>query len=369
MEQRALPGCAGTIRHASTGEVTGGNLVQQNDEQEIAGIHAANVTAWFEANVEGVSPPLEFALIAGGHSNLTFSVTDSQDSVYVLRRPPLGHVLESAHDMGREHRIISALIDTDVPVARTLGLCKETEVNEAPFYVMEYVAGPVLHDAEVASALSDEERQTLGLNVIDVLAALHQINPDDVGLGDLGRKEAYLERQLKRWNKQWEASKTHEIPAMDETSRLLAESMPEQIGATIVHGDYRLGNMIVGEGRIQAVLDWELCTLGDPLADVGYLLNSWIQPGEVEEDVAPTAAGGFPDRHALTARYAEATGRDLQSIDYYRAFSHWRLAAIGQGVYKRYLVGAMGENRDLDLDVYKESVTTRAEAALALLSG
>ena len=189
-----------------------------------------------------------------------------------------------------------------------------------------------------------------------------------MGLGDLGRKEAYLERQLKRWNKQWEASKTHEIPAMDETSRLLAESMPEQIGAAIVHGDYRLGNMIVGDGRIQAVLDWELCTLGDPLADVGYLLNSWIQPGEVEDDLAPTAAGGFVDRDVLTERYAAATGRDLSGINYYRAFSHWRLAAIGQGVYKRYLVGAMGENRDMDLDTYKESVSTRAEAALALLS-
>jgi aminoglycoside phosphotransferase (APT) family kinase protein len=336
--------------------------------QQIEGIHAENVTAWFEQNVEGIQPPLEFTLIAGGHSNLTFSVRDSAGATYVLRRPPLGHVLESAHDMGREHKIISALAGSAVPVAATVGLCKDTAVNEAPFYVMGYVAGPVLHDADAARNLSEDERRELSLHVIDVLAELHQIDPDTVGLGDLGRKEAYLERQLKRWNKQWEASKTHEIPAMEETSKLLAERMPQQIGASIVHGDYRLGNMIVGSGRIQAVLDWELCTLGDSLADVGYLLNSWIMPGEVEDDLSPTAAGGFATREEMTERYAAATGRDLSGIDYYRAFSHWRLAAIGQGVYKRYLVGAMGENRDMDLDTYKQSVTTRAEAALALLS-
>lgn len=334
----------------------------------IEGVNDADVTAWLKHHVPGIAAPLTFELIAGGHSNLTFGVTDAAGEKYVLRRPPLGHVLESAHDMGREHKIVTALADSGVPVAETLGLCRDVDVNEAPFYVMRYVAGPVLHDAEITAQLSMPERESLGHHVVDVLAKLHALDPDDVGLGDLGRKEAYLARQLKRWTKQWEASKTHEIPAMEETSRLLEERMPEQIGATIVHGDYRLGNMIVGAGRIKAVLDWELCTLGDPLADVGYLLNSWIQPGEAEEDVAPTAAGGFPDRDALTHRYAAATGRDLSQINYYRAFSHWRLAAIGQGVYKRYLVGAMGDNRDMDLEVYKTGNTQRAEAALALLS-
>ena len=224
--------------------------------QDVEGIHRENVTAWFTQNVPGIAVPLDFELIAGGHSNLTFSVKDAQGNVYVLRRPPLGHVLESAHDMGREHRIISALAGSAVPVAETVGLCRDREVNDAPFYVMKYVPGPVLHDAEAAQQLPEPQRHSLSLHVIDVLAQLHQINPDDVGLGDLGRKEAYLERQLKRWNKQWEASKTHEIPAMDETSRLLTEQMPQQVGASIVHGDYRLGNMIVGQGAIKAVLDW-----------------------------------------------------------------------------------------------------------------
>ncbi len=333
------------------------------------GIDIDGVTPWLAERIEGLTPPLNFTLIAGGHSNLTYRFVDQNGAAYVLRRPPLGHVLESAHDMGRENRIVSALHLSGVPVAPTFGYCEDKEVNGAPFYVMGFVEGRVLHDAVAAAELPETERQALGENVADVLATLHNLDPDEVGLGTLGRKEAYLERQLKRWIKQWEASKTHEIPEMEACSKRLAEEMPEQIGATIVHGDYRLGNFMVGDGRIRAVLDWELCTLGDPLADVGYLMNSWTQPGEVEGDVTPTAVGGFPSREAMCARYQAATGRNLDGINYYRAFSHWRLAAIGQGVYKRYLVGAMGDNREMDLDAYKQSVQTRAAAALALLGG
>jgi len=335
----------------------------------VEGIRSEAVTRWLIEHVPDLAPPVTFSLIAGGHSNLTYSCVDSRGAAYVLRRPPLGHVLESAHDMGREHRIISALADTDVPVAPTYGLCRDPAVNDAPFYVMKFVEGSVLHDATVVGDVAIAERRGLGEHVADVLATLHGLDPDAVGLGDLGRKEAYLARQLNRWTKQWEASKTHEIPAMDECRRLLEERMPAQIGAGIVHGDYRLGNMIVGGGRILAVLDWELCTLGDVLADVGYLLNAWTDPGDLEGDPSPTAAGGFPSRKEIAERYARATGRDLSGINYYRAFSHWRLAAIGQGVYKRYLVGAMGQNRGLNLDTYKESVSRRAEAALALLTG
>ncbi len=333
----------------------------------VEGINEERVTRWLSQRIPDLRPPLTFSLIAGGHSNLTFRFVDRRGASFVLRRPPLGHVLESAHDMGREHRIVSAMAGTEVPVAPTYGLCEDPEVNGAPFYVMGYMPGKVLHDGETAKSLPEEERYALGLHVVDVLARLHRINPDDVGLGDLGRKEAYLARQLKRWTKQWEASKTHEIPEMEATARLLEERMPEQVGAAIVHGDYRLGNMIVGDGRIRAVLDWELCTLGDPLADVGYLLNSWVEPGEPGAELVPTGVGGFPGREEIRARYEEATGRDLGAINYYRAFSHWRLAAIGQGVYKRYLVGAMGDRPDMDLEAYKTSVHQRAAAALALL--
>jgi aminoglycoside phosphotransferase (APT) family kinase protein len=339
----------------------------------IEGINEGPVTEWLAERIPGLEPPLTFTLIAGGHSNLTYRCVDGRGAAYVLRRPPLGHVLESAHDMGREHRIVSALSGSKVPVAPTFGLCEDPAVNGAPFYVMGFVDGTVLHDAEAARALTSAERGSLGMHVIDVLAALHGIDPDGVGLGELGRREAYLARQLNRWNKQWLASKTHEIPEMEETARLLEARMPEQKGAAIVHGDYRLGNMIVGQiaghGAILAVLDWELCTLGDPLADVGYLLNSWSQPGEAGAELAPTSVVGFPSREALCVRYTAATGRDLSAIDYYRAFSHWRLAAIGQGVYKRYLVGAMGTRRDMNLDAYRDGVQMRAAAALSLLGG
>lgn len=338
------------------------------EAQMVEGIQLEAVTQWLVERLPGLAPPLTFSLIAGGHSNLTYLFVDSNGAEYVLRRPPLGHVLESAHDMGREHRIISALAGSAVPVPATHALCDDPAVNGAPFYVMGFVAGAVLHNAEVAAQLTAQERRELGYHVVDVLADLHHVDPDAVGLGQLGRKEGYIARQLKRWNKQWAASKTEEIPEMETVSALLDEKMPEQVGASIVHGDYRLGNMIVAGGQIQAVLDWELCTLGDPLADVGYLLNNWILPGEDPNGVVPTAAGDFPDRDALLDRYAGATGRDLSGVNYYRAFSHWRLAAINQGVYKRYLVGAMGERIDVDLDAQLEGVKTKARVALELLS-
>ncbi|MDE0061333.1 MAG: phosphotransferase family protein [Gammaproteobacteria bacterium] len=334
----------------------------------VEGINEERVTEWLTARLEDLEPPLAFSLIAGGHSNLTYRFTDQAGSAWVLRRPPLGHVLQSAHDMGREHKIIFGLRDSDVPVPEAIALCRDTGVNDAPFYVMAFVAGDVLHDAGAAGRLGEDQRFAIGMHAVDVLARLHNLEPDTVGLGDLGRREAYLARQLKRWKRQWEASKTHEIPEMEETARILEERMPGQIGSAIVHGDYRLGNMIVGGGRVRAVLDWELCTLGDPLADVGYLLNSWIAPGEADAQ-ATTAAGGFPSRAAISERYERMTGRDLGGIGYYRAFSHWRLAAIGQGVYKRYLVGAMGKRSDFDLESYKSSVSVRAGTALELLSG
>jgi len=337
----------------------------------VDGINESNVNKWLQEVIPDIELPITYTLIVGGHSNLTFKCDDAAGKSYVLRRPPLGHVLESAHDMSREHKIIYALRDSEVPVPGIVGLCTDIGVNEAPFYVMDYVDGPVLNDVDDGEQIVMDDRRKIGLHVIDILAKLHAINPDDVGLGDLGRKEAYLARQLKRWTKQWEATKTHEIPAMEESARILAESMPDQIGATIVHGDYRLGNMIVSGGSVKAILDWELCTLGDPLADVGYLLNNWVSPDEVvlrEGDAPPTVGGGYPEREELCEIYQNKTGRDLSGINYYRAFSHWRLAAISQGVYKRYLVGAMGESRDVDLDKQKDAVSNRANAAYELLT-
>lgn len=337
---------------------------------EVVGIRAENVTAWFAAQLAGVKPPLQFTPITGGHSNLTYLVVDAAARKYVLRRPPLGAVLATAHDMAREHRIISAVAKSRVPVPPALGLCTDTEVNDAPFYVMDFVEGAVLDQAEqVKRFVPEAQRAALGQDVIEILTLLHQVDIDAVGLGELGRRENYLARQLKRWRKQWESSKTRELAAMDTVYDALVSEIPQQPGSSIVHGDYRLGNMLTGENcRIAAVLDWELCTLGDPLADLGYLLNNWAEPGEEEGPAgrgaaqAPTLAPGFPSRAELILHYRERTGYDTSHIDYYRAFQYWRLAAIVEGVLSRYLKGVMSDSPDTEL--FRLQVDMLAASAL-----
>jgi aminoglycoside phosphotransferase (APT) family kinase protein len=345
-----------------------------SNDAGVPGIDPEPVSAWLDEHLH-TSGPYEFALITGGHSNLTYQVTASDGTRLVLRRPPLGMVLATAHDMGREHKIISGVGRTEVPVPRALGLCQDESVNGAPFYVMSYVDGAVLHDAEIVEAEIPEvaTRGTLSRSVVEVLADLHLADPDTIGLGDLGRKEAYLDRQLKRWKAQWESAKTRELPAMDQAFELLTEAKPEQRYTGIVHGDYRLGNMLVdpAAGTVAAVLDWELCTLGDVLADVGYLLNNWAQPGEVTTrgaTQAPTQAGGFTTREELVDAYRERTGFEIANIDYYRAFQNWRLAAIVEGVMARYLKGVMVDD-SVDTDEYKVQIENLADEALNLLRG
>ena len=336
------------------------------------GIDAEKLSSWFESEIPGAEPPLGFSLITGGHSNLTYEVTDAAGHRYVLRRPPTGAVIATAHDMAREFRIISAIAGTGVPVPPTLGLCEDESVNDAPFYVMAFVDGVILQEGGQASELFDEvRRRRIGEAVIEMLAELHLVNPDDVGLGDLGRREAYLSRQLKRWWTQWEKTRTRELSTMEEVYRLLESRMPEQVGAGIVHGDYRLGNMLIdAQGGIAALLDWELCTLGDPMADLGYVMNSWAEPGEEAPTtrdalMSPTTAVGFPSRAEFLARYAELTGRDVSQIDYYRAFQYWRLAAIIEGVLSRYEKGVMGKSPNTE--VFRVQVDTLAAAAMKLV--
>ena len=317
------------------------------DHEAPEGIDAGAVTAWFTDNVDQFDPPLRFELIAGGHSNLTFSVSDTSGRRWVLRRPPLGQVLATAHDMGREHRIISALDPTDVPVPETMGLSAGDSVNGAPFYVMEFVPGTVLRKTSQAEALQPNSRRRAGDSLIDVLARIHAVDIDAVGLGDLGRRDGYIERQLKRWYGQWNKSKTRELPVVDEVFQRLSESIPEQGPATIVHGDYRLDNCLLSDdGDINAVLDWEICTLGDPLADLGLLVVYWGDPDhpEVAVPLSPAAVSGFPSVQDLLSRYATTTGRDLSGIDFYVAFGYWKLACIIEGVYARYVGGAMGDH-------------------------
>ena len=334
------------------------------------GIEHDRVSDWLTANIEGATPPYTFSMITGGRSNLTFTVVDGAGAKYVLRRPPTGHVLATAHDMAREHRIISAVGQTNVPVPRTLGLCTDEAVNDAPFYVMSFVDGVVLDSPDKAALLPADRRAAASDHLIDVLADLHAVDIDAIGLGDLARRDGYIERQLKRWSTQWKKSKTRELPVVDDVATRLAAVVPEQQGVAIAHGDYRFGNCLVDPdaGRVAAVLDWELCTLGDPLADLGYLGVYWVKPDGEGRHNDPTSQPGFPSYESIVERYAARTGRDVSHIDYYVAFSHWRLAVISEGVYARYLHGAMGDDADPaaleQFSVATEHLATLASAAL-----
>ena len=328
---------------------------------EIRGIDVEPVSRWLQAHIVEAKPPFDFSLIAGGRSNLTFRVTGANGVQLVLRRPPLGHVLATAHDMGREHRIISAVGRTAVPVAPALGFCDDNEVNGAPFYVMAYVDGLVADSPAAGLSLSREARKTASESLIDVLVELHAVEPDVIDLGDLGRREGYIERQLRRWSTQWEKSKTRELPIVDEVHRRLSTGLPPQIHTGIVHGDYRLGNCLIDPvtGKLRAVLDWELCTLGDVLADVGYLLVYWSDEGSASRrENDPSGSEGFLTRAQMLDRYATASGHDLAEIGYYEAFSCWRLACIAEGVLARYKAGVMADTHDL----------VTAEAGVSLLA-
>jgi aminoglycoside phosphotransferase (APT) family kinase protein len=335
------------------------------DQQSPEGVDVPKVTAWFEEHVAGIEPPLQFDLIAGGRSNLTFKVTDAKGGTWVLRRPPLGQVLATAHDMSREHTIISALGPTDVPVAPAIGLCTDESVNGAPFYVMDFVDGHILRDVKAAEAFSEGARRTASDSIVDVLARIHAVDPDQVGLGELGRKDSYIARQLKRWHGQWEKSKTRELADVDDVHEGLLANIPEQGPASIVHGDYRLDNcMVDDDGEVIAVLDWEICTLGDPLADVGLLLVYWAEGSDSMNALpgAPTALPGFASRAELLQAYADRTGRDVSGIDYYVAFGYWKLACILEGVYARYIGGSMGSSAS-DFQGFADTVTFLAAAA------
>jgi len=329
------------------------------------GIDQRNLEAWFAATVPGTEMPLRFERIAGGRSNLTYEVRDAGGRGFALRRPPLGKRLGSAHDVSREHRVMSALAPTGVPVPPTLGLCEDESVNGAPFYVMEFVEGPILRSRTDSEQFDSATRREIGERVVDTLVAIHAVDPDAVGLGDLGRKEDYVARQLRRWHGQWEQSKTRELPLVDDLHARLSSRIPDQGPATIVHGDYRLDNMILlPQGEVAAVLDWELCTLGDPLADVGLLLVYWSEQGDELMPLLdpPTTADGFPTRAELRDRYAERSGRDLAQVDFYVALGLWKLAIILEGVFARYRAGAYGK-ADEGFTQFEEMVARLVAAA------
>jgi len=289
-------------------------------------------------------------LIAAGMSNLTYVVTPEgggDDEGIILRRPPTGAVLATAHDMAREHTVISALWSTPVPVPRTLHLCTDASVLGAPFYLMERVQG--LHvTTAFPPGYADEpaQRRRIGESLIDVLADLHQVDYAAVGLSEFGRPEGFMARQVRRWNKQWEATRDQDRPGLDALAARLAETVPETQRSGIVHGDYRLDNCLLDPqepGGIKAVLDWEMSTLGDPLADLGMLFVYWGQEGEEHpaSQSVITALPGFPTRREVAERYAKRTGTDLSALNWYVAFAYFKFAAIVAGIVARSAAGAM----------------------------
>jgi aminoglycoside phosphotransferase (APT) family kinase protein len=317
-----------------------------------AGVDLDRLRPWFARHVDGAGDaPLHATLVAGGRSNLTYFVSDGTHE-WVVRRPPLGHVLPTAHDMGREYRVLSALAPTPVPVPRPLAFCDDLEVNDAPFYVMEKVDGVILRTPSDLATLSADEARRCSEALVDVLVDIHAVDYEAVGLGDFGRPAGYLERQVRRWGEQWERSKTRELPAIDELARRLRAALPESPPPTIVHGDYRLDNTMLDPsdpGRIVAVLDWEMATLGDPLADLGLFLVYWARDDNELQGVgaAIDTSAGFLTRTEIVDRYASRSGRDVSALDFYEVLAAYKLAIILEGIHARFLMGkTLGEGFD-----------------------
>lgn len=287
-----------------------------------------------------VHGPLTGRLIEGGRSNLTYAVADGQ-SKWVVRRPPLGHVLATAHDMRREHRVISALHPTDVPVPAPVLLCEDEEVLGAPFYVMEFVTGTPYRTADQLAPLGPERTRDAVLSLVDTLVDLHAVDPAEVGLADFGRPEGFLDRQLRRWGKQLDASRSRDLAGVDELHAALGRSLPDSPAPAVVHGDYRLDNVLIGENdTIRAILDWEMSTLGDPLTDLGLLVMYSVPLEVPNSPVSTTAsAAGHPSPAELVERYAARSGRDVSAVAWYTAFAWFKLAVILEGIHYRYTLG------------------------------
>ncbi len=323
--------------------------------EPLRGLDVDAVGRWMIDRVAGCVGPLAFSLIAGGHSNLTYGASDAVGHEYVVRRGPLGHSGGRAHDMGREYCVIAALAGTPVPVPQALALCDDETVNGGSFYVMSRVEGAVVDNTAAADAhLPDvAARRRAGEQIVDVMADVHRVDIDAVGLGDAAKREDFLVRQIKRFRAMWQHNATRELPVVDSLADRLARLAPPQRYTGIVHGDYRLGNVMVAtDGTLAAVLDWELWTLGDALADLGFILNNWYEPDDptplIFIERPPTSTGHFGSRADVIERYAKRTGFDVSAVDYYRGFQHWRMAVLAEGVKKRYETAQLA-NADIDM--------------------
>ncbi|WP_433193678.1 phosphotransferase family protein [Nocardia sp. CA-107356] len=316
---------------------TSNGLIRPTADASGFDIDAAAFVDWVSALGSVCTAPVRAERVGIGQSNLTFLITDAEGRRWVLRRPPLGHLLASAHDVAREARVLSALYPTDVPVPLVHDVRHE---GDTALVLMEFVDGLVIDGVATAEPLTTDLRHTAGLSLVRTLARIHAVDLAATGLTDLASHKPYAERQLKRWSAQWEKSKTRELPLVDRLTERLRNSVPQQRELTLVHGDYNLRNVITapGTGEIAAVLDWELCTLGDPLADVGSLLAYWPMPGEAGiPGTEMCTLPGFPSRAELIEEYLAITGRDRRALGFWHALGLWKLAIIAEGVLRRAL--------------------------------
>lgn len=302
------------------------------------GVDFSAVSEWIGGLGIGAVAPLTFDRVGNGQSNLTYAVTDAGGSRWVLRRPPLGTLLASAHDVAREYRILAALQNTTVPVPKMIAMCEDPAVSDVPLVLMNFVDGVVIDSVAKAEELTESRRGAVGASMTGALAAVHRVDLDSVGLADLASHKPYAARQLKRWTTQWQQSQSREVPAIDELTERLAANIPEQTEVKLVHGDFHLSNVITSasDGSIVAVVDWELCTLGDPLADLGGLLAYWPEAGDaVAGPFMASTLPGFPTRDQLVDKYAADTGRDVGDVGFWQVLALWKLSIIAEGVMRR----------------------------------
>jgi aminoglycoside phosphotransferase (APT) family kinase protein len=327
---------------------------------------------YLEAAIKEAQPPFRFTRLQGGNSNLTYLIEDTRRQRWVLRRPPAGVIAATAHDVLRESRIMSALAGT-VPVPRPVLSVDSPDLMGTSFFVMSYVPGVSLHtSADAENLLTAEARPAAAASLVDTLAQLHNVDPGRVGLGDLGRPDSYVERQLRRWLRQVKEIEIRELPILDKVHSQLTQHVPAQQGSSIVHGDYKFDNVILSPaGTVNAIVDWELCTLGDPLCDLAQLLMLWTEAGETDAlgRVTASSAPGMLTRQQMVDRYAAASTRDLGSLTYYLALANWRIACVTETVYARLRRGALGERPQEEIDTYGDAVLFHAEQAARLVSG
>jgi aminoglycoside phosphotransferase (APT) family kinase protein len=307
-------------------------------ETDLPGIVGPRVERWMAGAVPDCTPPVRFSLIAAGGSNLTFEATDAAGRRWALRRPPVGHALATAHDVGREWRVLNALAG-DLPVPAPVAWCDDEAVTGAPFYVMAFADGTILRTADDAAQLDPTVRRAAAESLLGTLVALHALDPADQGLGDLGPPDGYVERQLHRWRRQYDQGRVRRLPLLEELHVRLSRTVPSSHGGpSLVHGDYRFDNVVLDEhGAVVAVLDWELSTIGDAVADACWSLLYWADPDDADAFLTspPTVVEGFPRRAEVAGRYAAISGRPLDAFGWFEVFGWWKMACIVEGVYAR----------------------------------